>query len=52
MATTTDIDNWDAKLKKWQNGIKLEGSSLEEIEDYAITKAYNYKVSDAIDTDL
>src|SRR5450432_1005799 len=52
MATTTDMDNWNAKLKKWRNGIKLEGSSLEEIQDYAITKAYNYKVSDAIDTDL
>jgi hypothetical protein len=52
MATTTDIDNWNAKLKKWWNGIKLEESSLEEIQDYAMTKAYDYKVSDAINTDL
>lgn len=43
---------WKEKIKQWNNGIDLEEATAEDIQDYAATKIYTYKLDDCVDADM
>lgn len=42
----------EGKIKIWNNGINLDEAIAEDIQEYAATKLYTYKVDDCVDADL
>ena len=45
-------DDWKGQIKKWQEGIKLETATKEDIQEYINTMIYQYTADRITDDNL